>query len=117
MKNLIIAAALLMSCSPAFAQEEAPDVYWAQKPVQCGNIEKVIELVKEYGEEPILSGKGLAMNSTGQGENITIVLGANDQTQTWTLIEIQANGIVACILGSGSGYQIHEASTKIPTRG
>ena len=117
MKKLIIATALLMSCSPAFAQEENLDVYWAQKPVQCGNIEKVIELVKEYGEEPVLTGKGLAMNNMGEGENVTIVLGANNQTQTWTLIEIQANGVVACILGSGSGYQIHEASTKIPTRG
>ena len=88
MKNLIIATTFLMSCSLAFAQEEAPEVYWANKPVQCGNIERVIELVKEYGEEPLLTGKGLATNNNGIGENVTIVLGANDQTQTWTLIEI-----------------------------
>ena len=120
MKKLILATAFLVSCSPAIAEEplivSPPEVYWAQKPVQCGNLEKVIELVKEYGEEPLLSGKGLAMGADGVGENITIVLGANRQTQTWTLVEIQANGVTACILGSGSGYQVHESSA-IPTRG
>lgn len=133
MNKLLLALFLVLSaCHPVWAQDplldEAPTpeengsvdgVYWAQKPIQCGPVTALIEMVKEYGEEPIMSAEGLAMGQQGRGLDVTIVLGANPKTGTWTLMEVQTKIGLACVLGSGSGYKLHQSqsATKIPTRG
>lgn len=133
MNKLLLALFLVLStCHPVWAQDPelgpvptpeengSPEgVYWAQKPIQCGPVDSLIEMVKEYGEMPMLSADGLAMGQNGRGLNITIVLGANPETGTWTLMEVQKEIGLACVLGSGSGYNLHQSqsATKIPTRG
>ena len=133
MNKLLLALFLVLSaCHPVWAQDPlidgapAPEengsvdgVYWAQKPIQCGPVSALIDMVKEYGEEPAMSAEGLAMGLNGRGLNVTIVLGANPKTGTWTLIEVQKDIGLACVLGSGSGYKLHQSqsATKIPTRG
>ena len=133
MNKLLLALFLVLSaCHPVWAQDplldEAPvpeengsvdGVYWAQKPIQCGPVSALVDMVKEYGEEPAMSAEGLAMGLNGRGLNVTIVLGANPKTGTWTLMEVQKEIGLACVLGSGSGYKLHQQSTvtKIPTRG
>ena len=52
---------LLLSFS-AYAQDpelpqskpQMPTTYWAQKPVQCSNMETLIEMTKKYGEVPTI---------------------------------------------------------------
>lgn len=133
MNKLLLALFLVLSaCHPVWAQDPLIDgaptpeengsvdgVYWAQKPIQCGPVSALIDMVKEYGEEPAMSAEGLAMGLNGRGLNVTIVLGANPKTGTWTLIEVQKDIGLACVLGSGSGYKLHQSqsATKIPTRG
>lgn len=125
MKNNILFAllAIVSACHPVYAEEAQTEVptqgtYWAQKPVQCGPIDSLIEMVKEYGEEPALSANGLAMGIAGRGVDVKIVLGANEKTGTWTLIEIQSDGTMACVLGSGTGYELHKLPAgKLMTRG
>ena len=31
-----------------------PTTYWAQKPIQCSNMETLIEMTKSYGEVPTI---------------------------------------------------------------
>lgn len=133
MNKLLLALFLVLSaCHPVWAQDPLIDdapvpkengsvdgVYWGQKPIQCGPFTSLIDMVKEYGEEPALSADGLAMGLDGRATPVTIVLGANVQTGTWTLVEVQKDSDQACVLGSGTGYKLHQQSTatKIPTRG
>ena len=80
--------------------------YWAQKPVQCGTHEEIINITKRFGEIPFLIlDKGLSMNNTGQFVKTRLVVAHNQETGSWTLIEFPVGQAVACILSSGSSIE------------
>ena len=105
MKKVI---ATILVCLPimAFAQNvEAPVLFWATKPVQCGDPDEIIKIPEAYGEEPMITGTGLATMPNGTGMEVQIVFGVNTETGTWTLIEI--NGPEqACVLGAGKNLTL-----------
>ena len=105
MKKVI---ATILVCLPimAFAQNvEAPVLFWATKPVQCGHPDEIIKIPEAYGEEPMITGTGLATMPNGAGMEVQIVFGVNTETGTWTLIEI--NGPEqACVLGAGKNLTL-----------
>jgi len=116
MKKVI---ATILVCLPlmAFAQNvEAPVLFWATKPVQCGHPDEIIKIPEAYGEEPMITGTGLATMPNGTGMEVQIVFGVNTETGTWTLIEI--NGPEqACVLGAGKNLTLMKPknSNKVGT--
>ena len=118
MKYLIIALALLIPFSTSAEQNtvDAPLLFWATKPVQCGDPDEIIKIPEAYGEKPMITGTGLATMPNGTGMEVQIVFGVNTKTGTWTLIEI--NGPEqACVLGSGKNLTLikPDNSNKVGT--
>lgn len=119
MKYLIIALASLLIPLNTLAEQntvESPVLFWATKPVQCGDPDEIIKIPEAYGEDPMITGTGLATMPNGTGMEVQIVLGVNTKTGTWTLIEI--NGPKqACVLGSGKNLTLikPDNSNKIGT--
>tara|TARA_B100001287_G_scaffold131938_1_gene111154 strand:+ start:1048 stop:1398 length:351 start_codon:yes stop_codon:yes gene_type:complete len=116
MKKLI---ASILVCMPivAFAENvEAPQIFWAQKPVQCGDPKDIIKIPEQYGEKPMMTGDGLAVLPNGSGMPVRIVFGVNTETGTWTLIEINGEN-QACVLGSGKNLTLikPDNSNKVGT--
>tara|TARA_B100001564_G_C20346210_1_gene536840 strand:- start:69 stop:386 length:318 start_codon:yes stop_codon:yes gene_type:complete len=96
----MILLGLLYSCSPAVAQ-----TYFSKKPVICGTTEEIIEQVKKHGELPFLRGNGVSMKEDGSYAISSYIMGFNQKTGTFTLIEVLATG-TACILGNGKGLEM-----------
>ena len=119
MKYLIIALiSLLIPLSTSAEQNivESPLLFWATKPVQCGDPDEIIKIPDAYGEKPMITGTGLATMPNGTGMEVQIVLGVNTKTGTWTLIEI--NGPEqACVLGAGKDITLikPDNSNKVGT--
>ena len=109
MKKLIASAtillALLSSCSPAAAKE-----YFTKKPVVCGPIDTMInKYSNNIGENPLLSADGLTLldNGTLSTDASKYVFGFNQETGTWTLIELLPDGVQACVIGKGTRIKIY----------
>ena len=103
----MILLGLLYSCSPALAEK-----YYASKPVVCGTMEDVVGISKKYGELPIIRGEGTTMNKGGNYTPSKYIIGLNQETGTWTLIEVLSTG-QACILGRGSKLEIRNKKNGI----
>lgn len=102
MKKLLMGVLLLLLPLSATAQEtEAPN-YWASKPIQCSTPDKVVELMKKYGEVPTIIFEGTTGLPNGTETPSRFVLAMNPQTETWTLLEF-TGPTQACILGAGKG--------------
>lgn len=117
MKHLVIALLLLMPFS-TLAQEteiKPPQVFWAQKPVQCGDPADIIKIPEQYGEKPMITGDGLAVLPNGSGIPIRIIFGVNTKTGTWTLIELNGEN-QACVLGSGKNLTLIKPDTNTKMR-
>jgi len=89
-------------------QEKADEqglFYWAQKPVSCTSGEKVIEMMKEYGESPTIWMEGMVGHPNGVITQSRFVIAMNQEAKpvTWTMIEFTDNGTQGCILGHGKG--------------
>ena len=97
----MISLGLLYSCSPVAANTN----YRSEKPVIFGKVDDIIELVKKQGEEPFLKGEGVSMQENGTFQNSSYIIGFNQKTGSWTLIELLAHGH-ACILGNGNKLQM-----------
>ena len=84
------------------SKPQMPTTYWAQKPIQCSNMETLIEMTKSYGEVPTI----IMDDQTGFPNGLTtpskFVISLNPKTETWTLIEFVSDE-QACVLGSGQG--------------
>ena len=103
MKRILTLSVSLFSGS-AIAQDpelpkskpQMPTTYWAQKPVQCSNMETLIEMTKKYGEVPTI----IMDDQTGFPNGITtpskFVIALNPTTETWTLIEFVSDEQSSC---------------------
>ena len=97
---MMILLGLLYSCSPALAEK-----YYASKPVICGTMEDIVDTSKKFGELPAIIAQGTTMSDNGKYTPSQYVIGLNQETGTWTLIELLSTG-QACILGRGSRLEI-----------
>ena len=97
---MMILLVLLYSCSPALAEK-----YYASKPVICGTMKDIVDTSKKFGELPAIIGQGTTMSDNGKYTPSQYVIGLNQETGTWTLIELLSTG-QACILGRGSRLEI-----------
>ena len=62
-------------------------------------MEDIVGTSKDYGELPVLRGDGTTMKDDGKYSPSQYVIGLNQETGTWTLIELLSTG-QACILGT-----------------
>ena len=74
---------------------------WASKPIQCGTLEEVLELMETLNEKPFIYFEGLTSRPEGQFTS-KFVITLNKETNGWTLLEIP-DPEQACILGAGQG--------------
>lgn len=112
MKKLLMGALFLLPLSAMADGHEQqveppqkPDVpftYWANKPIQCSNMETVIAMVRDYGEVPTIIMDGQTGFPNGLTTPSKFVISLNPETETWTLIEFVSDE-QACVLGSGKG--------------
>jgi hypothetical protein len=119
MKWLITLFAVFSIVVPTFAQDSKPqeeplpemseelkaipEIYWVGKPIQCGTPEALIDLVKRFGELPVLTATGTTVDGNGMQRDVNIIFGANRETGSWTLIEVNSE-TQACVLGSGNNW-------------
>ena len=109
MKKTLIGVLLLLPFS-AYAQDsvlpeskpQMPTTYWAQKPIQCSNMETLVNMVSKYGEVPTIIMDGQTGFPNGVSTPSKFVIAMNPETETWTLIEFVSDE-QACVLGSGEG--------------
>jgi hypothetical protein len=74
---------------------------WASKPIQCGSIDEVLELMESLGEEPFIYFEGGSVRPEGNLPT-KFVITLNHETNAWTLLEIP-HPEQACVLGAGQG--------------
>jgi hypothetical protein len=98
---------LLYNCSPVAAEN-----YYTAKPVICGPVKDIIDTSKQFGELPLLKGEGITMNRNGAYTPSQYVIGLNEETGTWTLIEVLSTG-QACVLGTGTKLEIYNKKRGI----
>ena len=108
MKGLTLSALLFSGAAIAQDPElpeskpQMPTTYWATKPVQCSNMETLINMTKSYGEVPTIIMDGQTGFPNGVTTPSKFVIALNPKTETWTLIEFVSDE-QACVLGSGQG--------------
>jgi hypothetical protein len=93
--------------SPKVEKDETPQVYWTKKPVQCGSPGSLIELVKSYGEIPLLTADGISTAGNGQVVKIKVIFAVNPISKSWTMIEVNSP-TQACVLSNGEGFNINK---------
>ena len=86
--------------------QDIPPVYWAAKPVQCGETEYALDHSLNQGLTPIFGGYGWS-HSVNYEEPIPvfITLHMNPENNAWVLMETGANGDETCIIGNGEHAQ------------
>ena len=111
MKVLLLSG--LLYNTGVLAQEEQPEVTWAEKPIQCSSIQELIETAKKYGESPTIVLEGSSVFPNGLKTNSRFVIATNPLTKTWTLMEFLIEHDQGCILGTGTGdITINPIGTK-----
>ena len=79
--------------------------YWTAKPVQCGTLEEIIDITKQFGETPSIIMKGYMKVPSGQYVESKVVIAMNMSTESWTLIEFPKNVAIGCIVATGRGFE------------
>ena len=93
---------LLLPFSAIAQEQQPPTTYWASKPIQCSNMQTLIDMVSKYGETPTIIMDGETGFPNGMRSPSKFVISLNPTTETWTLIEFVSDD-QACVLGSGQG--------------
>lgn len=110
-KFILMAAATMMLAGSAQSQENNGAGYWANKPIQCTTASQMVQLMKSFGEVPLVHMDGEVGMPNGTRSTVKFVLAQNTETHTWTFLEFteakpgeptDPNEQV-CILGSGKG--------------
>ncbi|MBW3099204.1 hypothetical protein [Pseudohoeflea coraliihabitans] len=94
MKIVLFAAAMIAATiSHASAQQMA-----------CAPLNDMAKVAAEFGEKPM---------ATAQTPNGTLIIFANQNTQTWTAIV--TDGGRACLVGTGGGFKLAPDAFGAPT--
>ena len=103
MKSLIISViALLISSTFVFAQDSDDKILITNN--YCGPFNKVLETPKKYKEGMLFSADGGVFESrTGQYFKGGVFFFVNQDTGTWSLINIFGDG-TACMMQSGTKF-------------
>ena len=71
----------------------------------CATFEKMTETIKKYKEDLLFSGTGLTFSAqTGQPYNGGMFFFTNQQTGSWTIMQVFPDGM-ACMIMNGKNFQ------------
>ena len=98
-----------LACAIAFLPVKsvlAQEVFWAEKPVQCGPLTDALNKTLEQGMVPVLAGMGWS-NSINYPEPFPVKVGLylNPNSQEFVVLEIDVDMEEACIVAYGEGVQ------------
>ena len=107
MKNLILLLSLLLPLSAYAEVEVQPEenLEWYKKDVQCGAVEEIITLLKEWNEVPVFVGNGYSLSQNGVGTRTMMLYAMNKETESWTVVET-TNEKLSCIIAFGQGASV-----------
>lgn len=100
--KILIALAVALYASTAWAQSNARNVREVDWKIACADQTQVIDFLKEFEERPVLTGK------MGRAGRMAMLI--NTETGTWTLIGYTERG--ACIMASGEDVQQLDRPTR-----
>lgn len=103
MKKLVFT--LLMASATVFAQQSNPDVIKLSVP--CATVDKVMELLKQYEERPLLQ-----MIAERDKQELVTIMFVNPKTSTYSIVE-QVNDKVYCVTGSGKGVMPYMGGAEV----
>jgi len=105
MKKLVLSILLLASSAVHAQQSPTPDAI--KLTVPCATQAKVVEVLKEYDERPMLQ-----MVSTRDKEELVTIMFVNPKTLTYTIVE-QVNDKVYCVTGSGKNVMVYMGGAEV----
>ena len=99
---LRLALALCLGISTAaIAQEETKYFHTKQ---ECAPVEVMIDVVRNYGEEPLFTGQSLTFSIEGQSFTGGSMFFVNQDTGTWTMLTMYRDG-TACMSAVGTEFK------------
>lgn len=110
MKWIILA---IVSLTMAYSEETIASE-WRTKPVQCGSIEEIQNLVYEMGEEFLLRADGFAFDLNKDPFSVTVGLWANLETGTYTIVETDGREICVLSFGNNLDFDLIEMEDRHP---
>ena len=101
--GFVLSVSLIVFSNVAFS---APT--WVNKPVQCGELQEVIQLQESEGLEPLFAAKGHARmdESPTLIEDIGYVFYYNQDKQYWSMIEIFREDYT-CVVAMGTALEFN----------
>lgn len=73
---------------------------WFSKPIQCGTIQQVVDLMEERDQQPLFAGVG---NSRIENNRVTVptFIFVNMELGTWHVVELNMQSDQGCVLAVG----------------
>ena len=107
MNKLVLLLSLLLPLNAYAEVEVQPEenLEWYKKDVQCGTVDEVTALLKEWNETPVFAGSGLSLSQNGVGTRTLMVFAVNGNTDSWTIVET-TNESLSCIIAFGQGVKV-----------
>lgn len=105
MKKLVLS--ILLLASSAVHAQRSPTPESIKLTVPCATQAKVVEVLKEYDERPMLQ-----MVSTRDKEELTTIMFVNPKTLTYSIVE-QVNENLYCVTGSGKGLMPYLGGAEV----
>ena len=106
MYRIIIAALIILSVAPAYAQEST-DIKKLTLVHDCGPAERVLPFLREkYGEDPFAIGRA-SVSLAANGEEIEgiLLMNVNPTTFTYTINILFQKDSMVCMLTSGDKFR------------
>lgn len=96
--------AFIVCCLPCIvsAQSTTAKTFMTQQP--CNTFLEMITTLQQYDEQPLFMGTGMVMGQTGNPFTGGAFFFVNQDTGTWTLISVYADGM-ACIAANGTDFE------------
>jgi hypothetical protein len=97
---------VMLSILPSLLLSSAvlAEPFWAQKPVQCGPAQELVEITKNFGEVPFLSMNGITQKNDGTYIETILVISVGLSTKSWSVLEFSKDKGLGCILATGRGF-------------
>jgi len=102
MKYILTVLAMFF-VSTSYADHNGINPFEEKLPIQCGDTEHLVEGIRERFDEEMIM---MAAGKTASGDNLFHSLWINIKTSTWTLIAVNREQGVSCVIASGNNAQM-----------
>ena len=99
----ILAVLMLFSVPMSYADHNGIDPFEEKLPIQCGDTEHLVEGLRERFKEEMIM---MAAGKTASGDNLFHSLWINVETTSWTLIAVNQEKGISCVIASGDNAKM-----------